>query len=352
MTANVPRLDYLGSSCPRLLLEPQRTNTALYSEQFNDTSWTKGGTTISANTSATLDPSGYNGSDKLVEDSSTGLHRTFAVLSCSTSTAHTASVFVKKDQITSVEIIETTLGGCIFNLNTGTISSGTNGFIEDYGNGWFRCGFTKTTGVAQVGFVLQIRLIKGGTESYTGNGVDGLYLWGAQLEAGSYVTSYIPSLSTSVTRVADAASKTGISSLIGQTQGTLFADVDSLKTDNSRAIAIQGGGSRLGITLSNTEVGCFVVTSAGLVINATFAITTAIKKVALSYQSGSTTLFCNGVLINTNPTTYTLSGSMAELYLGQFEFAVGTGQNAQRNAQAALFTTPLSNAELASITTL
>jgi hypothetical protein len=106
----------------------------------------------------------------------------------------------------------------------------------------------------------------------------------------------------------------------------------------------------LGILLSSTTVGYFVVTSAGLIISTSFSVTTPIKKVALAYQSGSTALFCNGVLVNSSIATYTLDGALAELYLGQLEFAVGTGQNAQRNAQALVFKTRLTNAQCIELT--
>jgi hypothetical protein len=64
-------------------------------------------------------------------------------------------------------------------------------------------------------------------KTFAGNGLTtNLYVYGAQLEAGSYATSYCPTLAAAVTRGADAASKTGISSLIGQTEGTLFAEIN------------------------------------------------------------------------------------------------------------------------------
>jgi hypothetical protein len=358
--SGLPRLDYLNSSCPRLLLEPQRTNVIVFSEQFNNANWALTGTTVTANVIAS--PDGSTNADKLVENTSGGVHRAFATPSCSESTAYTTSVFVKKDQITSIEILETTLGGCVFDLNTGTITSGTNGFIEDYGNGWFRCGFTKTTAVGQTLFVLQIRLRKGGTTSYTGNGVDGLYLWGAQLEAGAYATSYIPTLSTSVTRVADAASKTGISSLIGQTEGTLFAEFNYEGVANTaifeRIIAVSDGTSNNRIVLlKNSTLGTlyfFVGSGGSIVINQTTIAGTSIvgagiNKVAVAYKSGEYAIYFNGASVFT---------SSASEVPATTAFFVGTDETGSVQplgggiSQAIVFKTRLTNAQLAELTTL
>jgi hypothetical protein len=332
VASNVPRLDYTNSSCPRLLLEPQRTNVATYSEQFNNAAWTLDGDGVGQSVTANyaISPDGYQNADRLQLNKTGG---TFSRIrqTASGANTYTFSVYMKSNT------------GVSQNVGLRLDTTGVNRVVT---TSWQRFTLTATVGTPQAQIIL--------FDSISGNDeIADILIWGAQLEAGSYATSYIPTTAASVTRVADVASKTGISSLIGQTEGTLFADIDSLtNTDGSRAIAIQGGGSRLGITLNNTDVGYFVVTSAGLIISTSFALTTPVKKVALSYKSGITTLFCNGVLINTDTATYTLSGSLAELYLGQFEFAVGTGQNAQRNGQALLFKTALTNAQLAELTTL
>ncbi len=275
---------------------------------------------------AAISPDGYQNADRLnFAASGNAVYRAGLTLSG----AHRFSIYLKGEGANIGKQIYLEIGGGGTSINV-TLSGEWQRF----------------TAVADDGSSVAIKQLN----SAQANSV---LAWGAQLEAGAYATSYIPTLAASATRGAEACSKTGISSLIGQTEGTLFADIDSLtNTDGSRAIAIQGGGSRVGITVNNTNVGYFVVTSAGVIISTSFALTTTVKKVALSYKSGITTLFCNGVLINSDTATYTLSGSMAELYLGQFEFAAGTGQNAQRNGQALLFKTALTNAQLAELTTL
>jgi hypothetical protein len=117
-----------------------------------------------------------------------------------------------------------TNGATIFDLTAGTVNSGT-GTISNAGSGWYRCTIypKKDFGTTSI---LQIFLVStGSTFSYTGDGTSGIYLWGAQLEAGAFATSYIPTTTAAVTRSADVASITGsaFSSWYSQSEGTLFA---------------------------------------------------------------------------------------------------------------------------------
>jgi hypothetical protein len=222
MTADVPRLDYLGSSCPSLLLEPQRTNDLQFSEQLDNDYWTKDGATITANN--TISPDGYQSADLI--NYTGGNNRVFRSLTKSASAlTYTLSAYVKRNTLDALRL---SLDGgsfsnraeAIFNISTGTLTStavvGTftnqSGSIVDVGNGWYRCTLTATTGTEAT-----IRPHFFGTTS------ESVYIWGAQLEEGSYPTSYIPTLGTSVTRVADATGNKDITSFaIGNSYTVLF----------------------------------------------------------------------------------------------------------------------------------
>jgi hypothetical protein len=258
--SGLPRLDYLGgASCPRLILEGQRTNLLTFSEQLNNAAWLNAGGTITANTA--VSPSGYQDADTL-----TGVRyqSTFA------SNTYTLSVFAKKvdgDNTLALRFDVPTTKVAVFNLNNGTIVGADAGYtptITNYGNGWYRCTLTTpaSTTITNAVFVS------------ASSGASSTYVWGAMLEQGSYSSSYIgPTLGASVTRLADAASKTGISSLIGQTEGTLF--VEAKVTLNGRLLLIGATGNFIEIlTNSAGKVNAFVrtsVTEADILSAATYA---------------------------------------------------------------------------------
>jgi hypothetical protein len=204
-----PRFDYdpVTLAPKGILIEEQRTNLFLYSQQFDNSNWAPTGATISANTTAS--PDGTVNADSLVEDTSLGVHRVYAAVACSASTAYTYTAYVKAAGRTEVRLLETTLGGATFNLSTIAVIStdaGITASIQDAGNGWRRCRITATTGVAQTLFVAQIQGSVAASSVYTGNGATALFLYGAQLEAGAFATSYIPTVASQVTRTGDQTS--------------------------------------------------------------------------------------------------------------------------------------------------
>ena len=222
---NIPRLDYSNGSCPSLLVEPQRTNVALNSETFVANT----GTTVVLNNTAS--PDGNITADKIVEDTSTGLHQTSftGILGGSVdSSPYSVSLFVKAAGRTRIRMFDNnqnSIGDSEFNISTGVVIYGT-GKIESYGNGWFRCTIFPLKDFLTTSDCRVQLLDATGSYTYTGDGTSAIFAWGKQTEAGSYPTSYIPTTSAAVTRNADVISKTGISALIGQTEGTVFVDIE------------------------------------------------------------------------------------------------------------------------------
>jgi hypothetical protein len=192
-----------------------------------------------------------------------------------------------------------------------------------------------------------------GSRTFNANGTDGTWVWGAQVEAGAYATSYIPTLGASVTRVVDAASKTGISSLIGQTEGTLFVEATLTHSAPSNEYLMQvsvDGDNRFFIyrEASTNKLGCFARVGASTIFNnVTAAATTGTIKAAFAYKSGSFAFYVNGVQVAVSSSTYTTPASMGIFNL---DSNAGAENGFYTYAQAILFPTRLTNSQLAELT--
>jgi hypothetical protein len=182
-------------------------------------------------------------------------------------------------------------------------------------------------------------------------------MWGAQLESSAaYATSYIPTTTAAVTRVADAASKTGISSLIGQTEGTLFVEAKAIQSNGGefyQASISDGTNNNAALLGFMSTVGQirFRFENGGAVqaeILANGVDTTTLVKMAFAYKANDFVLYVNGVQVGTDT-----SGTIPSFT--QFQFANGSNISTQMYgnvSQALLFKTRLSNAKLAELTTL
>jgi hypothetical protein len=363
---DVPRLDYRNAdgslnSCPRLLLEPQRTN--LHANSETGASFGLSSVTYSSNVATS--PDGYTNADKLVEDATTNVHRVsgFGGTMANTTT-YTSSFFAKKGERDQVYIlipasVTSSRNVLVFNLTTGvsSIQSGTNvsaHSMVDYGNGWYRCIATFTTATVSGNNLLGIWV---GGESYAGDGTSGLFLWGYMNELGAYATSYIPTLGAAVTRLADAAFKTGVSSLIGQTEGTLFAEVDlSTQTTTGlfrRILMISEGDENTSTYLRVTETNTLQFVSFNGTVQAlinSLSPTVGRIKVAAAYKANDFILYINGVLQGTD-TAGTIPATRSVIRVGQSDGLVANHNLNDRVTQAALFPTRLTNAQLAQLTT-
>jgi hypothetical protein len=238
-TTNEPRFDHnptTGESLG-LLVEEARTNLLLQSENFG-TTWTANGL-LAFGSGSTLNaltaPDGQVTADLITENTSNSQHNINQ--SSTTIGAKRISVFVKQGpgtrlmRLIDFNATDGAQGESYFNLSTGTVVSGP-GTIQAFPNGWYRCSIQSTTTVTSTYYISLAS--NSSTFSYTGDGTSGFYVWGAQLEAGAFPTSYIPTTSATVTRAADVASITGsnFSSWYNQTEGTVFADAVSAPVNN------------------------------------------------------------------------------------------------------------------------
>jgi hypothetical protein len=258
---NGPRFNhvYNGSSwvSKGLLVEEQRTNTATYSEDFSNGSWIKTTATISANSSTT--PDGTTTAD-LCYPTSTGTFRGFYKSFSSASVATT--IFAKSAGKTTFAFIASDGNsvGASFNLSNGTVSnvfSGHTATITPVGDGWYRCSLSATTTVLQV----FIQDSQGTSATVTANSTDGILFWGAQIEAGSFPTSYIPTTTAAVTRSADVCQITGgdFSGFWNASEGSFAVEFDVISENeyqSSLYLAHQSGSSWIGQRRS-TGVGIY-----------------------------------------------------------------------------------------------
>jgi len=360
VASGVPRLDYLGSTCPKLQLEPSRTNLKTYSEDATGTNW---GIAINVNVTSNqvASPDGNITSDSIEDTAANARHWFEYFFSATSGTAYTLSFFAKANTLSQCAIYgyaDNSVFGAqqaIFNLLTGTIVSNTGGgtaAITPYGSGWYRVSLTLTAGATANGY-WAFGLAKNGNTTYLGNG-SSLYMWGVQHEAGAYATSYIPTTTAAVTRLADAAYKTGISSLIGQTEGTLFIDVSGpSKTGDARYMTVSDGtGSNRIVIYSTTltSIGVYLQNSSGTSALG-FNTVNGRMKIAFAYKNNDLQVYLNGVLKDTI-TSFTSSFTLNSVSVGTYEDTAVYNSLGQSVSQALLFKTRLTNAQLAELTTL
>ena len=359
---NRPRVDFSLPGCPNLLLEPQRTNLVLQSSSFDSVSWYKNGLTITANQG--VSPDGTQNADLLDDGTSSGQHWIYQAPIFSNSTTYTISFYAKyvSRKNMAVNIYNGSTSQWVnYDIQNGVVVGSTGDVtasMTSVGNGWYRIVYTRTT-AASGSPNFRIALADDtGNETYTGSNKQ-VYLWGAQLEAGSYATSYIPTTSASVTRNTDQVSKTGISSLIGQTEGVIFLDIfASAKNADGLSFAtwiIAGDAAEnFQIYNSGTTLNWYARNTAGLIIDQS-ADQTIVEgtryKIAFAYKSGDYALYINGVQKRTNANANVPVGvSQFNLSAGGYGASPAIVKN-EYNA-AALWKTRLTNDQLAQLTTL
>ena len=348
---NIPRLDYSNGTCPSLLVEPQRTNTILNSVLSGTTSLpTSWNFSISTGTSAPT-PSIYSQTGQAYSFTTAATRQAiFQNQSYTSGSTYSFSVYVESvtGSIRVDNVIFQTVAGTQTFYKDGVLINASD-FIES--------GHRYTTlMVASSTTTAQVRIGNGAGGATTGTVVLSM----PQLEVGSYSTSYIPTTSASVTRNADVISKTGISSLIGQTEGTLFYDGYYGKNADEVYLFLQGAassGTNNSIYLQKHTSGRIKLiivsgtTNIVFINGGSFSVGDRVK-IVCAYKANDFVLYINGVQIGTN--TSGTPPACANLQLASYAGAP-TSENfiAEGGTNAvALWQTRLTNDQLAQLTTI
>jgi len=353
---NVPRLDYpVGGAvngCASLLVEPSATNSLQRSEEFDNSYWTKANGIATPTTETTAPDGNLTAETYVVNNGASGNSPIVRILSLLANTTYTLSVFVKRrDYDTATVRIytdETSFAVCTFNLSTGTASGGS---ILNFGNGWYRVSVTLTTAATVTNS--QVQLIR---DAQIRDGVAGIYIWGAQLETGTVATSYIPTTTAAITRGADVVLKTSIASLIGQSEGTMYAEFDvAFNNRNTDIISLDSSGTQNGffMTIRNSGLVQLIVrqnAANALIFQRTGAIPVGINKVAIAYKNGDFAISLNGTAAQVDTTSITMPSvaiSRATIGLGQLYSL----EQPVKIRSAAIYPNRLTNAQLQTLTT-
>jgi hypothetical protein len=349
VTDNIPRIDYT-SGCGSLLLEPSRTNLLPHSEYFGASDWVKlgagtGDVPIITKNYA-ISPEGVQNATRIQLNlnggtgSSSNQSLFYDDLGAKTGD-YTRSVYIKS-LTTDTDLY---FGGT---LNDRKIITATTE--------WQRFDFKSTLSAQSLYVTIGLRGTTGSSDTAD------ILVWGFQAEAGSYPTSYIPTYGSSVTRVDESSSLTGASSIIGQTQGTIFVeyDFDATRYNN-------GGSDNDIIHLRNSSNDLIKIVHYGTgsgnaykkvylyqqknsqyeVSIASPVQSTGRMKVAAVYRENYYALYLNGVKIGEN-----LNAGVPNLDLIYLNKNTGFVQVTNTMHQAVLFPTALTDTELAALTTL
>ena len=366
IASNVPPHDYRNadgtlSTFPRLNLEPQRTNSIRNSSMVGAVAGTPGTLPTNyaqlggAGLTRTISIGTENGLPyidlRFVGTATDSLVRILlensTQIAAATGQTWTISSYIKNVLISNpadsftYAMYERTSGGSAVASGFQTITPTSS--LQ-------RIAYTRTlNGGATVAFVsieIQGGLTIGQSYDFT------IRIAAPQMELGAYATTWVPTTTAAVTRLADGASKTGVSSLIGQTEGTLFFEFQFQPTSLNQSFAISDGTSanRLDIRLGSNIPAVSIIT--GGVIQAFIGSAVTMTqgqrvKVACGYKNNDVALYQNGALVGSTSSA-TIGGTLSRL---GFDLNGGQFMNSPIS-QAAIFPTRLTNDQLAQLTTL
>lgn len=330
-----PRYDYdpVTLVAKGLLVEEQRANLFVRSEEFDNASWTKNAASVTAN--AGTSPDGTADADKLIPSATNAVHGVYSTTTFGAGT-FTLSVYAKAAGYPRLGIRSydgtSYIMQATFDISNGTVVSSPGGTaaITSVGNGWYRITLTATT-AGNLGIVVGTwfeSLPAGSTVqgSFTGDGTSGALLWGAQLELGSFATSYIPTVASQVTRTADSAviQAEAFSTWYNAPEGTVVCEYDVLSAGyatlkNIASFSDNTASNRIVAYVTATTGLPFMIVTDGGTTQASAqnsAISSnVVAKTALGYKLNDFAIVTNGGAAATD-TSGTVPSAINRLYIG------------------------------------
>jgi hypothetical protein len=321
------------------------------SQEFDNAAWTKTNSTVTAN--ATTAPDGTTTAEKVIADNANNIHQVDQSVTIAASTTYTFSAHVKKGEYDFAAVITGASGGAVLsqreaviNLTTGALVSETVAGmtrITALANGWYRVAVTtaQTSGTGAPGFRIA-PLSTSSYTSYTGDGTSGIFIWGAQLEAASFPSSYIPTVAAAATRAADSLSISDARSA----PFTMFAEFEPVGTANQNdIIAYDTLTNGNGIYLTPTPAAWVRESSVTTAIapGGGAAVVGSVSRVAARFAVNDT-LLCNAGTLgsadtsNSPPSTTVLKfapsifGGVQSVYLRRVAIIASGATNAQLQA--------------------
>ena len=206
---DMPRF-YWKNKDGAILSEIGKVNFVKYSSDWSNAAWAK--TNITLDSGEVIAPNGKDTLSEVIPTTSSAQHYMQQIISTTVGVEYTFSIYVKGGESNKVELLladnvspYTDFARLYFDLDTLAATSPTTLSrvnVEEAGNGWYRISVTDVATNAST--ILRIILPSStGALNWAGNGVGGVYLWGAQLEIGGNASSYIPTEATTASRDSD-----------------------------------------------------------------------------------------------------------------------------------------------------
>tara|TARA_R110001606_G_scaffold24000_2_gene80084 strand:+ start:441 stop:1637 length:1197 start_codon:yes stop_codon:yes gene_type:complete len=343
--SGIPRIDFLGNTKGALLLEPQRTNLIPYSEDFSNAAWAKQSAGVASAPIVTsnyaISPDGTLNADRVIFDINGGT---------------TSSDFsqIADGVITSIGDVTNSLwikSNTASNYNMSFVDPSANFTSIIVTNQWQRFDVTSTTVSTSSALRLRLR----GSES-TSDSAD-VSIWGAQVEQGSYPTSYIPTQGSTVTRVQEVCNNGGNDQVINSIEGVLYAEIAALSDDGTtRVLSISDGGNatnvvRIGYSITSNQINVrLIVNSVTTQFNYVGNVLNK-NKIALKWKLNDAALWVNGVEVDANLSFTTFIANALNIL--NFSNGNGTSNPFYGNTKdVRVYNTALTDAELQALTTI